>query len=55
MVVVVPGRVGRRSVRLLLDAVSRGEGNAGKALSQQRRGLPVRLVVCNELRQVGVK
>ena len=42
-------------MRRLLDAVSQGEGNAGKALSQQRRGLPVRLVVCNELRQVGGK
>lgn len=40
------GRVDRRRVRRLLDAVSRCEGTAGKALSQQRGGLPVRLVVC---------
>lgn len=42
-------------MRRLLDAVSRGEGTAVKALSQQRRGLPVRLVVCDELRQVAGK
>lgn len=35
---VVPGWVDRRSVRRLLDAVSRGGGTAGKALSQQRLG-----------------
>ena len=36
----------------LLDAVTQGEGTAVKALSQQRRGLPVRLLVCYKLRQV---
>lgn len=30
-------------------------GAAGKALSQQRRGLPVRLEVCYELRQISGK
>lgn len=44
--VVVPSGLIGKSVRWLLAAASRSEGTAGKALSQQRRGLPVRLVVC---------